>query len=179
MRKILLLLTKIRLSKDLKTQYMGIQEKIFDKASGQILQILQTDARVGNQQLAERVGLSVTPVWRRVRELEDAGVIRSYVALLDRQKMGLHLCVLAYISLSRHNAGVEKNFESMVKTSPEVMDCLAMAGDSDYVIKVVVRDIEAYNHFLQKKIFRMEGISHVRSQVVLREVKSETALPVS
>ncbi len=157
---------------------MVFEEKKFDKASGQILQILQADARIGNQQLAERVGLSVTPVWRRVRELEDARVIRSYVALLDRQKMGLNLCVLVYISLSRHNAGVEKNFETMVKTSPEIMDCLAMAGDADYVIKVVVRDIEAYNLFLQKKIYRLDGIAHVRSQVVLREVKSETSLPV-
>jgi Lrp/AsnC family transcriptional regulator, leucine-responsive regulatory protein len=157
---------------------MAFEEKTFDKASSQILQILQADARIGNQQLAERVGLSVTPVWRRVRELEDAGVIRSYVALLDRQKMGLHLCVLVYISLSRHNVGVEKNFETMVKTSPEIMDCLAMAGDSDYVIKVVVRDIAAYNHFLQKNIFRLEGIAHVRSQVVLREVKADTALPI-
>ncbi len=149
-----------------------------DRASLQILEVLQADARLSTQALAERVGLSATPVWRRVKELEDRGVIRGQVALVDREKVGLSILVLAQVSLVRHSEGAVEQFEQLVGTRREIIECHAITGDSDYVIKVVAADMKAYDLFLQQHIFKLPGVASVRSNVVLREVKYETALPV-
>ncbi len=151
----------------------------FDRATREILRALQDDSRQSTQALAERVGLSATPVWRRVKELEDSGVIRRHVALVDREKLGLSLCVLAHVSLLRHGEGAVEAFEAMVRMSPEIVECHAVTGAADYVIKVVAPDMKAYDQFLQAKLFKVPGVASVRSDVVLREVKYETALPVS
>ena len=151
----------------------------FDRATRQILMALQEDNRQSTQALAERVGLSATPVWRRMKELEDSGVIRRHVALVDREKLGLSLCVLAHVSLLRHGEGAVEAFETLVRMSPEIVECHAVTGAADYVIKVVAPDMKAYDQFLQAKLFKLPFISSVRSDVVLREVKYETALPVS
>jgi DNA-binding Lrp family transcriptional regulator len=156
-----------------------LEDRPFDRASRAILAALQADARQGHQQLAERVGLSTTPVWRRVKELEEQGVIRRYVALADREKLGLSMCVLAHVSLVRHSDGSVEQFERMVAASPEIIECQAITGEADYVIKVVARDMKAYDHFLQSALFKLPGVASVRSNVVLREVKYETALPVA
>lgn len=154
-------------------------EKIeLDRASLQILEALQADARLSTQALAERVGLSATPVWRRIKELEDRGVIRGQVALVDRERVGLSILVLAQVSLVRHSEGAVEQFEQLVGTRREIIECHAITGDSDYVIKVVAADMKAYDQFLQQHIFKLPGVSSVRSNVVLREVKYETALPV-
>ena len=150
----------------------------FDRASLQILEALQADARLSTQALAEKVGLSVTPVWRRVKELEERGVIRRQVVLLDREKIGLSICVLANVSLVRHSEGAVEQFERLVATQREIIECHAITGEADYVIKVVAADMKAYDLFLQQNIFKLPGVSSVRSNVVLREVKYETALPV-
>ncbi len=150
----------------------------FDKPTRLILQALQADARLGTPQLAERAGLSATPVWRRIKELEASGTIRRYVALADREKLGLHICVLAHVSLLRHSDGAVEQFERMVATSAEIVECQAITGEADYVIKVMAPDMKAYDRFLQDKIFKVSGVASVRSNVVLREVKYETALPV-
>ncbi|MFG6463793.1 Lrp/AsnC family transcriptional regulator [Roseateles sp. DXS20W] len=149
-----------------------------DRASLQILEALQADARLSTQALAERVGLSATPVWRRVKELEDRGVIRGQVALVDREKVGLSILVLAQVSLVRHSEGAVEQFEQLVGTRREIIECHAITGDSDYVIKVVAADMKVYDLFLQQHIFKLPGVASVRSNVVLREVKYETALPV-
>ena len=151
----------------------------FDKVTRQIIEALQADGRQSTQQLADKVGLSATPVWRRVKELEDSGVIRRHVALMDREKLGLSICVLANVSLMRHSEGVVEQFEQMVNTSREIIECHGITGEADYMIKVVVPDMKAYDHFLQQRIFKVPGVASVRSNVVLREVKYETALPVS
>ena len=151
----------------------------FDRATREILRALQEDNRQSTQALAERVGLSATPVWRRMKELEDSGVIRRHVALVDREKLGLSLCVLAHVSLLRHGEGAVEAFEAMVRTSPEIVECHAVTGAADYVIKVVAPDMKAYDQFLQAKLFKVPGVASVRSDVVLREVKYETALPVA
>jgi Lrp/AsnC family leucine-responsive transcriptional regulator len=127
---------------------------------------------------ADSVGLSATPVWRRVKELEASGVIRGYVALLDREKLGLSICVLAHVTLVRHSEGAVEQFEAMAKSSPEIMECHSTTGEGDYLIKVVAPDMKAYDRFLQDKVFKTPGVANVRSSVVLREVKYETALPV-
>ena len=150
----------------------------FDRASLQILEALQGDARLSTQALAEKVGLSATPVWRRVKELEERGVIRAQVVLLDREKIGLSICVLANVSLVRHSEGAVEQFERLVATQREIIECHAITGEADYVIKVVAADMKAYDLFLQQHIFKLPGVSSVRSNVVLREVKYETALPV-
>ena len=150
----------------------------FDKASRQILEALQQDNRQSTQQLADKVGLSATPVWRRIKELEDSGVIRRHVALVNREKIGLNICVLAHVSLLRHSEGAVEEFERLVVTSRDIIECHATTGEADYVIKVVVADMKAYDQFLQSQIFKLPGVASVRSSVVLREVKYETALPV-
>lgn len=150
----------------------------FDRASLQILEALQADARLSTQALADKVGLSATPVWRRVKELEDRGVIRGHVVLVDREKVGLSICVLANVSLVRHSEGAVEQFERLVGTRREIIECHAITGEADYVIKVVAADMKAYDLFLQQHIFKLPGVSSVRSNVVLREVKYETALPV-
>ncbi len=153
--------------------------QVFDRATRLILQALQADGRQSTQQLAEQVGLSATPVWRRVKELEESGVIRRHVALADREKLGLAVCVLANVSLERHSEGAVEQFERLVAASPEIIECHAITGEADYVIKVVAPDMKAYDQFLQATIFKVPGVASVRSNVVLREVKYETALPVA
>lgn len=149
-----------------------------DRASLQILEALQADARLSTQALADKVGLSATPVWRRVKEMEERGLIRAHVALLDREKLGLSICVLANVSLVRHSEGAVEQFERLVATQREIIECHAITGEADYVIKVVAADMKAYDAFLQQHIFKVPGVASVRSNVVLREVKYETALPV-
>jgi Lrp/AsnC family transcriptional regulator, leucine-responsive regulatory protein len=155
-----------------------MEKKAFDRASRDILLALQADCRLSIQALAERVGLSATPVWRRVKELEDSGLIRRQVALLDREKLGLDVCVLANVSLVRHSDGAAEQFERLAAAAAEITECHAITGEADYVIKVVVADMKAYDQFLQTRIFKLAGVASVRSNVVLREVKYETALPV-
>lgn len=149
-----------------------------DRASREILEALQLDARLSTQALADKVGLSATPVWRRVKELEDRGVIRGQVALVDREKVGLSILVLAHVSLVRHSEGAVDQFEQLTATRREIIECHAITGEADYVIKVVAADMKAYDLILQQHIFRLPGVASVRSNVVLREVKYETALPV-
>jgi Lrp/AsnC family leucine-responsive transcriptional regulator len=154
-------------------------KEVFDRTTRQILEALQADGRQSIQQLAELVGLSATPVWRRIKELEASGVIRRHVALADREKLGLNVCVMANVSLVRHSEGAVEQFEQLVLASREIIECQAITGEADYVIKVVVADMKAYDQFLQSQIFKMPGVASVRSNVVLREVKYDTALPVS
>lgn len=143
-----------------------------------LLQELQRDARQTVQQLAEAVGLSSTPCWRRIKELEARGVIRGYTALVDREKVNLQLCVLAEINLGRHEEGEVQRFEAAVAQSPQIVACWSTTGQADYVIKVLVPDIKAYERFLHETAFCLPGVTHVRSSVVMKEVKSETRLPM-
>lgn len=149
-----------------------------DRATRHILRELQADGRQSTQQLADKVGLSATPVWRRVKELEDSGVIRGYVGLADREKLGLHICILAQVSLVRHSEGAVDEFERFARGEPAVIECYSITGESDYVMKIVMPDMQAYDRFLHDRIFKLRGVASLRSGVVLREVKYETALPV-
>ena len=149
-----------------------------DRIDRKILTILQREARISMTDLAREVGLSATPVWRRVKELEERGVIRGQVVLVDREKVGLSILVLAHVSLVRHSEGAVEQLERLVATRREIIECHAITGEADYVLKVVAADMKAYDQFLQQHIFKLPGVSSVRSNVVLREVKYETALPV-
>lgn len=144
-----------------------------------ILEVLQTEGRISNQELAERIGLSPSPCLRRVRALEDGGVIAGYRAVLDSRKLGLTLLALIHISMDRHTPERFANFEEKVRALPEVLECLLITGqDADYQIKVIVRDMEAYQALLLNKITRIEGVSGVHSSFVMRRVVDTTALPL-
>ena len=143
-----------------------------------LLSELQRDSRQTVQQLAAAAGLSSTPCWKRVKEMESSGIIRGYTALVDREKVGLSLCVLAEVNLTRHNEDDVLRFEAAVAECPQIVSCYATTGQADYVIKVLVPDIKSYESFLHETAFKLPGVTHVRSSVVLKEVKAETRLPL-
>ncbi|MCB1798846.1 MAG: Lrp/AsnC family transcriptional regulator [Gammaproteobacteria bacterium] len=150
-----------------------------DRFDRRILEVLQAEGRISNQDLAERIGLSPSPCLRRVRALEDSGVIAGYRAVLDARKLGLTLLALIHISMDRHTPERFANFEEKVRALPEVLECLLITGqDADYQLKVIVRDMEAYQALLLNKITRIEGVSGVHSSFVMRRVVDTTALPL-
>ncbi|MBX9818877.1 MAG: Lrp/AsnC family transcriptional regulator [Burkholderiaceae bacterium] len=151
-----------------------------DRYDQQILEILQTDGRINNQDLADRIGLSPSPCLRRVRALEESGLIIGYHALLDAKKLGLSLMAIVHISMDRHTPERFANFEASVGVLPEVLECLLITGqDADYQIKVAVRDMDHYQALLLNKLTRIEGVTGVHSSFVLRRVVDRTALSVT
>lgn len=150
---------------------------MIEKQDEHILAQLQKEGRTTNQQLAEDVGMSTSACWRRVRALEETGVIVGYAALVDREKAGFATSAILHVSLERHDAKFVDEFVSRVTARAEVMECFATTGDADYHLRVVVRDMHAYNQFLDEFMFRLPGIRYVRTNVVLKEIKTSVALP--
>lgn len=151
-----------------------------DKFDQQILEILQVDGRIANQDLADRIGLSPSPCLRRVRALEESGLITGYRAMLDAKKLGLSLIALVHISMDRHTPERFANFEASIGVLPEVLECLLITGqDADYQIKVAVKDMDHYQALLLNKLTRIEGVTGVHSSFVLRRVIDRTTLPVT
>lgn len=152
---------------------------MLDRYDRHILALLQTDGRLSNQELAERIGLSPSPCLRRVRALEESGLIAGYRAILDGKKLGLTLMALVHISMDRHTPERFANFEAKVSALPEVLECLLITGQAaDYQLKVVVKDMDGYQDLLLNRITRIEGVTGVHSSFVLRRVVDRTALPV-
>lgn len=150
-----------------------------DRYDQRILDALQQDGRISNQDLADRIGLSPSPCLRRVRQLEEDGVIDRYVALLKPDKLGLKLTALIQISMDKHTPERFENFERQIKRFPEIQSCYLITGQSaDYILQVVVPDMEAYQEFLLGKLTRIEGVSGVHSSFVMRKVVDSTALPL-
>jgi Lrp/AsnC family leucine-responsive transcriptional regulator len=151
-----------------------------DRYDRQILQLLQEDGRISNQDMADRIGLSPSPCLRRVRALEESGLITGYRALLDAKALGFSLMALIHISMDRHTPERFERFEQQIGEIPEVMECLLITGQAaDYQLKVVVKDMDAYQALLLNRITRIEGITGVHSSFVLRRVIDKTALPVA
>lgn len=151
-----------------------------DRFDQHILEVLQQDGRINNQDLADRIGLSPSPCLRRVRALEESGLIVGYRALLDAKKLGLTLMALIHISMDLHTPERFANFEAAVTVLPEVLDCLLITGqDADYQLKVIVRDMDHYQALLLNQLTRIEGVTGVHSSFVLRRVVSKTAVAVS
>ena len=148
-----------------------------DPLRRRILEVLQAEGRLSNQELAERVGASASPVWRRVKEMEESGVIRRYAALLDAEAVGVAECVFTQINIDKHNKEMFDNFEAAVRNRPEVLECYAITGDADFLLKIHVESIRAYDRLLNDFIFRIPGVVHVKSSFTLREIKYDTALP--
>jgi Lrp/AsnC family transcriptional regulator, leucine-responsive regulatory protein len=150
-----------------------------DRYDRRILELLQENGRLSNLELAEQIGLSPSPCLRRVRALEEAGLIAGYRALLDAQRLGLSLMALVYISMDRHTPERFANFDTRVRALPEVLECLLITGQqADYQLKVVVSDMQAYQELLLNRITRIEGVTGVHTSFVLRRVVDKTALPL-
>lgn len=150
-----------------------------DRTDRRILENLQKDGSLTNQQLAEKVGLSPSPCLRRVKALEDAGIIIRTATILDHKKLGLSLTAIVLIGMDRHTPERFAAFEEQVADYPEIQECYLITGQSaDYMLKVVVPDMEHYHHFLLNHITRIQGVSGVHSSFVLRRVIDSTALPL-
>ena len=148
-----------------------------DRKDRAILRQLQADSRVTMQQLALETGMSSSACWRRVRALEDAGVIERYAVVVNPRKAGFALSSMTLVSLARHEVANVEKFVKEVLRHPEVLECFATSGEADFHLRVVVEDMDAYNKFLDDFIFRLPGVSQVRSNIVLKEIKADTALP--
>ena len=142
-----------------------------------LLKALQESLDLSQIELAERSGLSRTSVWRRVRELEDAGMISSRVALLSPKSLGLQIHVLLSVSMVQHSDKIRQSFEAHVMQLPEVMECFSVSGERDYVLQIISRDMESYNEFLNTKILHHDSVHSASSSFALRRVKYTTALP--
>jgi len=149
-----------------------------DKIDLRILAALQADARLRNVELAEQVGLSASPCLRRVRRLQDSGVIRGYATLVDPEAVGLPVSVFIQVTLERQTEAALEVFERHMAEWPEVMECYLMTGDSDYLLRVVAADLSAYQEFLMQKLTRVEGVASIKSSFALRRIAYRTALPV-
>lgn len=143
-----------------------------------LLRELQANSRISNQELAEKVGMSPSACWRRVRSLEESGVIRRYAALLDATKAGQKFHAIIHVMLTRHDQSHVETFISEVVRRPEILDCFAVTGEADYHLRVVCEDLDAYNRLLEGFLFRLPGIANIRTNLVLKSIKQETALPI-
>lgn len=149
-----------------------------DDIDRRILAALQENARISNVELAEIVGISPSPCWRRVRDLEQRGVIARYVTLLDPGSIGLPVSVFVQVSLERQVEAALEAFERAVADWPEVMECYLMTGDADYLLRVVAADLESYHRFLVDHLTRVPGVASIKSSFALKQIKYRTALPL-
>lgn len=151
-----------------------------DRYDQMILDILQKNGRITNQELAEAIKLSPSPCLRRVRQMEEDGLIDGYVALLNAKKLGLSLMAFIGISMDRHTPERFEKLESTLASYPEVMECHLITGqDADYLLKVIVRDMDSYQQFLLNKLTRIEGVTGVHTSFVMKSPINSTALPVA
>ena len=153
-------------------------EKI-DAYSLAILEELQRDARQTVQQIADKINLSTTPCWKRIKELESSGIIRGYTALVDRARVGLKLQVVAEVNLTQHVEEQVRRFEDAVMACPQIVRCVSTTGAADYILTVMVRDIEHYDRLLHEVLFKLPGVAHLRSSIALKEVKDDMRLPLA
>ena len=150
-----------------------------DSVDRRILAELQSDGRMTNQELSEKVGLSPSPCLRRLRQLEGDGVITRYVALVDPDQLGLGVTAFVRVRLDQQDDRHLNRFESAVADFPEVMECYLMTGDADYQLRVLVEDLKAFEDFMRQKLTRIEGVSQLTTSFALRPVVYKTNLPVN
>ncbi|AYD04311.1 Lrp/AsnC family transcriptional regulator [Neorhizobium sp. NCHU2750] len=150
---------------------------ILDEASLRILDALQLNAELSNSELAEKVGLSASPCWRRVSDLKAQGVIRGSVAIVDPLKLGLAVNVFIHVTLSKQDKQTLEGFTNTVRNRPEVMECYLMTGEADFLLRVVIEDLIKYQELMVDCLTRIPGVSNIRSSFALDQVKYTTALP--
>lgn len=149
-----------------------------DKIDRRILQTLQQDGKLGNNELAQRVGLSASPCLRRVKQLEETGIIEKYVALVNPQKVNLGLTVFARIWLKGQDAKTVNHLIDSVREIPEIVECQLMAGDCDFFLRIVVTDLDAYRKFQIQHLNKITGIQNVKTEIPLQSIKQTTELPL-
>jgi DNA-binding Lrp family transcriptional regulator len=152
---------------------------LLDQFDIAILKELQGDGRVSNRDLADRVGLSPAPCWRRVRALEDQQIISRYAALLDAEKVGLSIVAFAHISLENHHATTVAEFDAAIQSADEVLECYMTSGEYDYMLKVVAADMACYEKFFSEVLMQIAAIRNVSTSFALRHKKLTTALPLN
>lgn len=149
-----------------------------DAHERRILQVLQEDASLSTGAIAEAVGLSPSPCWRRIDRLERDGFIKRRVAIVERRKVGLNAQIFAQVKLNAHGRANLDEFAAAIRVFPEVLECHVLMGSVDFMLRVVAADIEAYERFFFEKLSRLPGVQEINSTVALSEIKSTTALPL-
>lgn len=149
-----------------------------DETDRKILNLLQSNALLTIREIAERINLSITPIHDRIKKLEREGIIERYVTLLNRKALGRGLTVYCFVTLDKQRQESFLEFNEAIRQMPEVLECAVVSGNFDYLLKVVVSDMEAYNAFYQSKLSVMKSVSHMSSSFVMEEVKSTTAIVV-
>jgi Lrp/AsnC family transcriptional regulator len=152
--------------------------EVLDAVDAKILDLIQHDAGLSVAEIAERVGLSSSPCWRRIKRLEDDGVIQRRVTILDREKLGLDFEVYCTVKLSLPTKENLDTFEQSVRRWPEVVQCATVTGAADYELRIVTRDMHAFDDFLRDKILSLGLVSNIESRIVIRAVKNSTAVPL-
>jgi Lrp/AsnC family leucine-responsive transcriptional regulator len=150
----------------------------WDTTDKRILNLLQENARLSVKEIADKIGLSVTPTYERMRKIERSGIIRNVVALLDRMEIEKGTVAFCNVSLQVHSLKAMELFEQAVAQIPEVMECYHITGNFDYLLKVAVKDMNAYQLFLTRKLATMEHVAQVQSNFVMTDVKYTTAFPI-
>ncbi len=150
----------------------------FDRAEAEILRVLQQEGRISNVDLAERVGLSESPCFRRVRQLEQSGVIRGYTARLDRRQLGLQVTAFVQVSLEKQDDRKQRDFLACVEVEEHIVECHAMSGSHDYLLKVVARSMDHFSDLSMNRILKFPGVKNIESNFSLQAVKEGGALPV-
>jgi Lrp/AsnC family transcriptional regulator len=149
-----------------------------DKTDLAILNLLQTDASLSTADIAEQVNLSQTPCWRRIQRLEESGYIRQRIALLNRKTLGLNLVLYTEVKLIDNNEKTLKAFEEAVCKHAEITECYSMLGNTDFLLRIVTKDMDSYEHFFYKKLSKLPYIHAINSNAVLSELKNTQALPL-
>lgn len=149
-----------------------------DDMDRKILSVLQSDSSQSVAEMAEKVGLSHTPFWRRLKRLEKDGVIRERVSVLDAKKLGLDITVFANVKLRQHDEDTLEAFEREVAEFPEVLECYSMSGETDYVVRALVASIEEYERLLKRKLLHLPGVVAINSHFALKCIKLTTKLPI-
>ena len=153
--------------------------KTLDSFDLKILREMQENADISMQELGERVGLSHTPCWRRVKRLQEEGVIRRRVTLLDAQSLGLEVNVFVHVTLGNHRENGLTLFEESVQDIPEIVECYTVSGDRDFLLRVVVSDVASYEHLLKHTLINLPGVHNLSSTFALRQVKYTTEYPLA
>ena len=149
-----------------------------DRGDARILDLIQEHGDLSAAEIAERLGMTASTCWRRVSRLEELGVIRKRVAVLDREKVGLNVLVFSHVKLSGHGRDALLKFEQAVRQHPEILECYTLMGETDFLLRIVCRDIKAYEAFFLDHLSRFPGVQSVHSSIALSVIKETTALPI-